>query len=308
MLSTAKFQMQAPGALAWILGSSRSGSTWLLRMLSALDRVVAIDDPHLGHHLAPWRPIPLAWATADEPPDLATLADFKRERPDYLFSDEHRDVWVPALRELVARRFEAHLPADPRPDAPPIVVVKEPASQAAELFMELFPASSMIFLLRDGRDVVDSWVDAYREGSWGAEEGTYPVSEEGRLALVRWQATVWLYRTEAVERAFRRHPAARRVLVRYEELRRSPTTSLARICRMLGIEPVQGKLEEIAAEHAFEAVAPGRRGNGHEIRSAEPGAWRENLTAAEQRAMHEIMGAKLAELGYSRGPALSRAA
>jgi hypothetical protein len=46
--------------LAWIFGSSRSGSTWLLRMLAALDGVVAIDDPHLGHHLGVWRPISLA--------------------------------------------------------------------------------------------------------------------------------------------------------------------------------------------------------------------------------------------------------
>ena len=50
--------------LVWIFGSSRSGSTWLLRMLSELDEAVTIDDPHLGHHLGVWRPIPLAWATA----------------------------------------------------------------------------------------------------------------------------------------------------------------------------------------------------------------------------------------------------
>ena len=50
--------------LAWIFGSSRSGSTWLLRMLSSLDAVVPIDDPHLGHHLGVWRPISLAGARA----------------------------------------------------------------------------------------------------------------------------------------------------------------------------------------------------------------------------------------------------
>ena len=77
--------------LAWIFGSSRSGSTWLLRMLSQLDRVVPIDDPHLGHHLGVWRPIPLAWATSKEPPKLGTLADFKRQKRDYLFSDNYRE-------------------------------------------------------------------------------------------------------------------------------------------------------------------------------------------------------------------------
>src|SRR5215216_8110349 len=64
--------------LVWIFGSSRSGSTWLLRMLSELDDAVAIDDPHLGHHLGVWRPIPLAWATADHDPELTLLNDIKR--------------------------------------------------------------------------------------------------------------------------------------------------------------------------------------------------------------------------------------
>jgi len=59
-----EISIAAPGRLAWIFGSSRSGSTWLLRMLSQLERVVPIDDPHLGHHLGVWRPIPLAWATS----------------------------------------------------------------------------------------------------------------------------------------------------------------------------------------------------------------------------------------------------
>src|SRR5690606_32899244 len=49
--------------LAWMFGSSRSGSTWLLRILSSLEAVVPIDDPRLGDHLGVWRPISLAWAT-----------------------------------------------------------------------------------------------------------------------------------------------------------------------------------------------------------------------------------------------------
>ena len=57
--------------IIWILGSSRSGSTWLLSMLSKLDGVVPMDDPHLGHHLGVWRPIPLAWADDEASPRAA---------------------------------------------------------------------------------------------------------------------------------------------------------------------------------------------------------------------------------------------
>jgi hypothetical protein len=37
------------------------------------------------------------------------------------------------------------------------------------------------------------------------------------------------------------------------------------------------------------------------VRAAKPGTWRENLSREEQRAMLEIMGGKLAELGYLPG-------
>ena len=47
--------------LVWIMGSSRSGSSWLLSMLESTGQVAPIDDPHLGHHLGIWRPIPLRW-------------------------------------------------------------------------------------------------------------------------------------------------------------------------------------------------------------------------------------------------------
>src|ERR671910_3652968 len=93
--------------LAWILGSSRSGSTWLLRMLSELPEVAAIDDPHLGHHLGVWRPIPLAWATAEETPGLTTLVELKKSKPSFFFADRFAEAWRPPLRELIATRFAA---------------------------------------------------------------------------------------------------------------------------------------------------------------------------------------------------------
>jgi hypothetical protein len=300
--------------LAWIFGSSRSGSTWLLRMLAELDRVIPVDDPHIGHHLGVWRPIPLAWATAKDPPKLGTLADFKRKKRDYLFSDRYRDTWMPQLRELISTRFEAQA-AEYIEDAggieDPLVVVKEPGSHAADTIMELFPDSSLIFLLRDGRDVVDSWLDAYRDGSWATDEGAYPLDDTGRPALIRWQSSVWLHRTEVVQETFARVDPERRVLIRYEEMREDPVTALERICGMLGIEATRQELEEIAGTHAFSSVPKSDKGEGREIRRAEPGGWSDHMTRDEITEMHEILGEKLNELGYLRPgdiPAKKRAA
>src|SRR3954468_22025473 len=267
--ATPNISVTAPGRLAWIFGSSRSGSTWLLRMLSELERVIPIDDPHIGHHLGVWRPIPLAWATAKDPPKLGTLADYKRKKRDYLFSDRYRDTWMPQLRDLISARFEAQAIQDIEEAGgidEPIVIVKEPGSHAADTIMDLFPSSSMIFLLRDGRDVVDSWLDAYRDGSWATDEGAYPLDDTGRPALIRWQSSVWLHRTEVVQETFARTEPKRRVLIRYEEMRADPSTALERICGVLGIEATRAQLEEIAAANEFSRVPRRKRGNGREIR------------------------------------------
>ncbi len=283
--------------LAWIFGSSRSGSTWLLRMLASLRGVLPIDDPHLGHHLGVWRPISLAWATAEHPPDLTTLDRVKHDKDSYFFCDRYRESWEPALRRLIVDRFDAQV-ADTARVADPLVVVKEPGSHVADLLITLFPGSRFVFLLRDGRDVVDSWLAAYRSGSWALDEGAFPVTATGRESLVRWQSAVWRYRTEVVQRAFHRHPPDQRVLVRYEDLVDDPGHELARICAYLQLDASAATLAAVADEHAFASVPATAKGESREIRSATPGGWRENLTPAEHDVMHEVMGPKLAELGY----------
>jgi Sulfotransferase family len=272
-------------------------------MLSELERVVPIDDPHIGHHLGVWRPIPLAWATAKNPPKLGTLADYKRKKRDYLFSDRYRDTWVPQLRDLISARFEAQAAQDVAEAGgveEPIVVVKEPGSHAADTIMDLFPSSSLIFLLRDGRDVVDSWLDAYRDGSWATDEGAYPLDDTGRPALIRWQSSVWLHRTEVVQETYARTDPDRRVLIRYEEMREDPVAALERICEMLGIEASREQLEEIAATNSFSRVPKADKGTGREIRQAEPGSWAKHLSREEIVEMHEILAEKLDQLGYLR--------
>ncbi|MFL5899168.1 MAG: sulfotransferase [Solirubrobacterales bacterium] len=284
--------------LAWIFGSSRSGSTWLLKMLSDLEGVVPVDDPHLGHHLGVWRPIPLAWAFCEEPPELRTLLDLKAEEPGYFFAERHRDAWSGPLRQLIAARFEAQAGevgvVDPAEAA--AYVVKEPGSHVAPLLADLFPESKVIFLLRDGRDVVDSWLDAYSDGSWAIPGGAFPVTEEGRIPLVKWLSSVWAYRSRAVKRAFDSRGSAGRILIRYEDLRGETEEWVGKVCALVGID--QEPVPDVVEAHAFEKLPRAVRGRRRFTRQARPGGWRESLSAAEQKAMHEAMGDVLVEFGY----------
>jgi ribosomal protein L34E len=281
--------------LAWIFGSSRSGSTWLLKMLSDLEGVVPIDDPHLGHHLGVWRPIPLAWAACEEPPPLSTLLEVKAREPGYFFAERYRDAWWEPLRALVAARFEAQAESA-REAAEAAFVVKEPGSHVAPFLAELFPQSKLIFLLRDGRDVVDSWLDAYSEGSWAIPGGAFPVSQEGRIPLIRWLSEVWAFRSREVRKAYEARAEGDRIMVRYEELRDQTEACLTRICAMIGIEAA--RVPEVVKAHRFERLPRTAKGPRRVVRQARPGGWRDNLSRAEQRAMHEVLGDALVEFGY----------
>jgi hypothetical protein len=287
--------------LAWIFGSSRSGSTWLLKMLSEFEGVVPVDDPHLGHHLGVWRPIPLAWAAADEPPrEPTTLLDLKAEENGYFFAERYRDAWWEPLRTLIAARFEAQADVLGDGQRPTAFVVKEPGSHAAPLLAELFPSSKVIFLLRDGRDVVDSWLDGYSDGSWAIPGGAFPVSEEGRIPLIRWLSAVWVVRSRAARRAYESRPDGSRLLIRYEALRERTAETLGDICAVLGLDA--SRVAEVAERHSFERVPATARGPRRVIRAASPGSWRENLSLAEQEAMHEALGPALEEFGYESAP------
>lgn len=290
--------------LAWIFGSSRSGSTWLLKMLSDLEAVVPVDDPHLGHHLGVWRPIPLAWAACEDPPPLTTLLEVKAEEPGYFFAERYRDAWEDPLRELIRARFEAQ--AEGSVDAAEAAyVVKEPGSHVAPFLAELFPRSKVVFLLRDGRDVVDSWLDAYSEGSWAIPGGAFPVSEEGRIPLIRWLSEVWAFRSRQVRRAYEARAEEDRILIRYEDLRDETEACLDRVCATIGLD--RRRLPEVVDAHRFEKQPRHARGRQRFVRRARPGGWRDNLSRVEQHAMHGVLGETLAEFGYEVEPQLAAA-
>lgn len=304
----------------WMMGSPRTGSTWLLRLLlhpwgvgrtpTGIDKsrfrprggaVIPVNESYLPHHLGPLRePLP--------PPESAAAAslllnDTRAGDPAYFFSDAYDEAWRGPLRELALGRFaaQAKLAAAEYDIRNPLVIVKEPnGSHAAELVARLLPDSRMIFLLRDGRDVVDSMMDADSEGGWRTRtEGVSPLRTEAeRLYAVRRQAHLWLVRTVAVERACAVLGPERSIRVRYEDLLADTEGELGRLDEWLGLNRSPKQIRSAVRTNRFGSLRNRLRGRRKGIRAASPGLWQENLSNAEQAAMAELMGSKLAELGY----------
>jgi hypothetical protein len=288
--------------IVWIFGSPRSGSTWLWGMLKEVDRIVAINEPLIGMYLSPF--------ASDVPgvrPSSLDLSTFTVRRiqaghPDQFFADAYAEVWRPLLRDLLNERFRAQA-MRVRSDVPlneVVVAVKEPnGSQSADIIMATQPTAKLLFLLRDGRDVVDSELEGSAEGAWTSENfpGVVGVPAERRLDHAELSAYKWLWRTAIVQEAFDRHPGPK-LLVRYEELRFEPQAQLSRLLHWLGIDVTADDVRTIVERHAFETIPEENRGATRFHRAATPGLWRRNMTEEEQSLLARILGPKLEELGY----------
>ena len=163
--------------------------------------------------------------------------------------------------------------------------------------MRAQPDARLLFLLRDGRDVVDSELASFAVGGWQERSFTHMrgVAETERLDFVTRSAYQWLWRTEVVEAAFAEHRAPKHML-RYEDLLREPERRLGELYEWLGVSFEPADVTRAVDGEAFERLP--LRGATQHNRIATPGAWRENLAADERAAVQEILGPKLRALGY----------
>lgn len=284
--------------IAWIFGSPRSGSTWLLRLLAEHRAVVPYDEPMIGHYLGAFTAELPAVAAADLDPGNCTLGRLSRRTPSHFFSDASEDVWSPMLGDLLRARVLYHATAAPLSRT--VVVVKEPnGSQGADLIMRALPQARMLFLLRDGRDVIDSHLAGLLEGAWLTRkyEVMREIMPDKRLDFVVDEARRWLWRTEVVQAAFAAH-SGQKLLVRYEDLRQDPVSRMDGVFQWLGLPVSDADLTALVDRHAFERIPDDLRGGRERDRAAEPGRWRTSLNSEEQEAVDRIIGPKLRELGY----------
>ena len=310
--------------LVWIWGSPRTGSTWLLEMLChplAPRRdaplgftwpetwdgpvpAVAVDEFLISTHLAPHQ-----GGVVDlfGMPFPATLNGLAQRRSSYAFSTEFADVWRPEARRLTLVRLHAVAERARAaglglaPGLPSIVIKEVNGSHAADLVMSLFPRSRMIFMLRDGRDILDSLLDANSAEGWlsrtGIGRGGFE-SAEDRLDWVRETCRSWAAKINVCVRAYDQHDPELRTRIRYEDLLADTPGVVGGLAGWCGLPNDEARIRRIAEAHEFTKVPDRRRGPGKRRRAASPGKWRESLSPEEQEIAHEVMGQHLREMGY----------
>ena len=99
------------------------------------------------------------------------------------------------------------------------VIIKDVGRPHAAEMTSLLPRSRFLFLMRDGRDVIDSLLHAASAGGWFARlSGPLVSDDEDQLDFIREGARVGLLDRRVRTRPGSRHPAELRRRSAYEDL------------------------------------------------------------------------------------------
>jgi Sulfotransferase domain len=272
-----------PENVVWIFCSNRSGSTWLSQVMGEIEGHEVWNEPLVGKLFG----------------DLyyAGAAGHQKVK-HYILGDYHKGSWLDSIQAFVLSEATARFPEVAEGG---YLIIKEPnGSIGAPLLSEAMPASRVIFLLRDPRDVAASGLDAARKGSWQYENA----ADRGwkREALADNQPDVWVRRRAQnyvrhagkARDAYEAHKGPK-VLIRYEELRDDTLGTMERLYSTLGIEVGGGDLVRAVDKHAWENIPENEKGQGKFYRKAKPGGWREDLTPGQVEIVEQVSAPLLKE-------------
>jgi hypothetical protein len=272
-----------PENVVWIFCSNRSGSTWLSSMMGEIEGHEVWNEPLVGKLFG----------------DLyyAGAAGHQKVK-HYILGDYHKGSWLDSIQSFVLSEATARFPEVAEGG---YLVIKEPnGSIGAPLLSEAMPASRVIFLVRDPRDVAASGLDAARKGSWQYENA----ADRGwkREALADNQPDVWVRRRAQnyvrhagkARDAYEAHKGPK-ILIRYEDLRDDTLGTMERLYSTLGIEVGGGDLARAVEKHAWENIPQKEKGQGKFYRKAKPGGWREDLTPGQVEIVEQVSAPLLKE-------------
>jgi len=274
--------------LIWVCGSPRSGTTWLARDLLSHDTDF-INEFHLDEHLA-------VTSVGVFDPEYKRRIDRHKDQPDYFFSDAYSLTWKHYLRKLILNRINSQFN-----NLTKKIVIKDPGNVGAyDILSKCLSNSKLIILLRDGRDVIDSLLDALHDNGFITLFSNYkPISESNRLSFIESRAILWVNLVNILLKTTKNHNSDLCLVIKYEDLLHDTKNCLRKIYEFAQITISEIELVKIIDKNSFEKIPKQNKGKGKFYRSASPGKWKENLSNEEIELIKKIMYPTLYKLGYT---------
>jgi len=273
--------------IVWIFGGRRSGTTWLGKQLLS-HNTFYIHEPTLAEHLG----VQLSPGSENS----IRRIDASNETKNYFFSDVYKKTWSYYLKKLILHRIHAQVN-----DIKKKIIIKEPVTllDVSDIISYSMPSSKIILLIRDGRDIIDSLIDARQKGGWLAKTTKAIIQKHDRPQFIKRRAKIWIKQTENLLKTFENSSKKQTILIKYEDLRHQTFETTMKIYKFLNIDISDKELEEKISKYSFEAIPKEEKGKGKFIRSASPGKWKENFSNDEIKIMNKIMGNTLKKLNYN---------
>lgn len=301
---------------AFIVGHRKSGSTWLLNLLSLHPEIRGVMETHLFHHgwtepdparrteklfeRTPWaegglKRWPLHQLARLARPFLLhakpALSLALHERPAVLPDLSLRDQLRlrGELREIgpseeYVLRFFRFLRERLRP--PRYLIEKSPRNiHHIERILTLFPAAKLIVIYRDGRDVVVS--DRFFTEDYG--RATFSFQE----TVLRWRRDMEAHLAWAA-----RHPLC---AVSYERLLADGAPVVRGLLQFLGLPVDDLQIADLLERSSFRFYTGRQRGQENRrrfYRKGIAGDWKNHFTPEHSRVFKELAGDMLIRLGY----------
>lgn len=264
----------------FIIGSPRSGTTWLQLMINAHPLVcTTVELTLFDKYIASWIEF---WKK-----EAANIDQGRWHKGlPFLWTE---DEFYGFLREFLVKVYERVVATNPQATH---ILDKNPAyALHVETINTFLSDARFIHVIRDGRDAAVSLLAARRQIGFG------PDSIQGA-------AETWKNYVRAAQKTTKYND--RYMEVRYEELLDDGIGILKSVFDFCGLS---ASIEDVAAivnEHAFEKmkasrITPAKNVKGPEggYRKGKAGSWREELDPMQRYVFDKIAGELLRELGYA---------
>ncbi len=279
--------------LVFIVGSPRSGTTYLQRLLASHPNVKTgqesdLFDNYIGPLLSTWD----KYLNEQLGRGGVGLACYFNEDE---FLKIVKDFLMQLLRPMLSQLGPGQLFLEKTPSH---------ALYMDEMHLML-PKARFIHIVRDARDVVASLLAASK--SWGMKWAPGVPSRATGL---------WLEHVEAVEESKARIPYHQFREVKYEELKRFPSRCLRELAEYIDLDWSDAQIDEAVEENSYDSLRNGGgtpipkagefgRITGHVVKEPDgfvrrsmPGGWRKDLSFRAKIAVWRMARKKMAQYGY----------
>ncbi len=247
----------------FIVGTQRSGTTLLRLILNAHSRVAIPEEARFLSPLLKDKYLKQTISGKDFKNLIQYLANNEQFRlwnyDTSSFFDQVSDkneIYVGELIRLLYESFCIREGKDTWGD-------KSLFFSAIPFLHKVFPSAKFIHIVRDGRDVFDSW----RKMD----------STKSNVAVI---ALDWRYKLFKIESAFDQLPAVNKLCLRYEDLMADPEEQVRGVCEFIGIKYEIGMLEfyktskQYIGDHHSDLIF-------QSINNKNVNKWEKNLTKSE---------------------------